>query len=150
MLQGKSSICFIWYSEWKESKDKQEKKFEGTKYHIMLILMYFYSLIKHVRFNFKVMLRMKLLWTWKNSNPSYKENIGTLYLLYGFDNQTLYDYINSNFSREKIKEHKIATYFEYKESSNIFKVKEMYKNKFKELIVSKLGRESTIKFIVKF
>ena len=69
--------------------------------------------------------------------------------MYGFNNQTLYNYINGDFSREKIKEHEIATCFECKENSNIFKVKEMYRNKFKELIVSKLGRESTIKPIDK-
>ena len=109
--------------------------------------MYFYSLIKHVGFDFERTLRMKLFCTCKNSKLNYKENVGAWWWLYGFDSQTLSNFINGDFSRDKVKELEIATYFQPKENTSIYEIKDKFKNRFNDLIVSKMGKKSTVSFI---
>ena len=67
--------------------------------------------------------------------------------MYGFDSQTLSNFINGDFSRDKVKELEIATYFQPKENTSIYEIKDKFKNRFNDLIVSKMGKKSTVSFI---
>ena len=112
--------------------------------------MYFYSLIKHLWYDFDSHWRLRLFCSWKTLKLNSKEHLGSWLCLYGLDNPTITKFLNGGFNREEIIEEEISNYFEINEGTSFYRIKQDYQKQFMEQFVDRIGIKMPIDFIQKF